>query len=225
MTFPRARLAVAATLFVAWLGYLFSLVLLSWHTVVLSRPQFLVTNLCVVADLSDAADGKPARTVKIDQVFWSNRPADLKGAKIEIANLADAAPQGYSGPGKYILPLQEKLTKAGPVYRIAVVPSSPRYEPAFVDVVVYAVGADKERAIRLASEFLGLSDADARASIDRVAADKQPVTLARHVATEQYRLFRDGLPSALIEAASNDVRIYPVTAETLEQLEEIVKTR
>jgi hypothetical protein len=225
MTFPKARLAVAASLFVAWLGYLFLLVLSSWHTIVLSRPQFLVTNLCVVADLTDDDDGKPARNVTVDQVYWSNRPVDLKGARIDIANLADAGPQGYAGPGKYILPLQERQAKAGPVYQIAIVPSSPRYEPAFVDVNVYSVGADKEQAVRAAIELFGLSEAEARASINHVVDDKQRVTLARHVATEQYRLFRDRLPSALIEPVSNDVRIYRVTPETIEQLDEIFKTR
>jgi hypothetical protein len=225
MTFPRARLAVAASLFVAWLGYLLLLVLGSRHTIVLSRPQFLVTNLCVVADLTDDGDGKPARTVKIDRVFWSSRPVDLTGAQLEIANLPDAAAQGYAGPGKYILPLRERSPKPGPIYQIAIVPSSPWYEPAFVDITVYSVGPDKDRAIRLATELLGLSEADARASIDRAANDKQPVILARHVSAEQSRAFHERLPNAVVEPVSNDVRIYPVTPETLLQLGEIANTR
>jgi hypothetical protein len=225
MTFPRARLAVAASLFTAWLGYLFLLVLTSQHTVVLSRPQFLVSSLFVVADLTDDGDGKPARTATIERVLWSSELVDLKGAKIKIANLPDTALQGYEGPGKYILPLQELPAKSGPVYQIARVPPSPRYEPAFVDVDVIDVGADKDRAIRLAIELFGLSEADARASINQVVDHKGPVTLAHHVSFEQFRAFRERLPNANIKIAGNDVRIYPLTSETKKQLDEIVKTR
>ena len=103
--------------------------------------------------------------------------------------------------------------------------TTPEVPPAAVPPVKPSNLSPQRLARRLAIELFGLSEADARASIDRVVNDKQRVTLARHVAIEQYRMFRDRLPTALIEPVSNDARIYPVTPETLEQLDEIVKTR
>jgi hypothetical protein len=104
MTFPRARLAVSAILFVGWLGFLLYLVIDS-PTVILSRPQFLGAQLFVVADI---AGTKPAG-ITIDELLWSNNPADaekLVKKQIQILGAADwTRGVGYEGPGKYLLPL------------------------------------------------------------------------------------------------------------------------
>ena len=54
-------LAVAAGLFAAWIGYLFYLALTAGHPpVVLSRPQFLVADLWVIAEVdATTRDGSP----------------------------------------------------------------------------------------------------------------------------------------------------------------------
>src|SRR5437667_151918 len=57
MTFPKARLVVAACLFLGWLGFLFYLVV-NARTVVLSKPQFLIAQAFVVVDVG--ADGGSA---------------------------------------------------------------------------------------------------------------------------------------------------------------------
>src|SRR5947209_10924312 len=105
MTFPRARLTVAACLFAAWQGYLLLLVIVTRHTIVLSRPQFLVSDLWVLAELT--GEEKPDRKAQILDLYWFKNPADrnLKDKTITVSNLPEAGPQGYIGPGKYIRPL------------------------------------------------------------------------------------------------------------------------
>jgi hypothetical protein len=224
MTFPRARLAVAASLFVAWLGYLLLLVVGSRHTIVLSRPQFLVANLWVLAEVKDDEEGTPARAVKILEVFLP-KDSDLKGKSVEVANLADAGPQGYIGPGKYILPLDEP-TPAYAYYSVPPVPFTigSGFVPTFVDVRLYAPVGDAAEVARAAREIFGLSEADARAKM--IVAEKNgSVVLARNVRHERLLEFNKRFPNIKALPQPNDIRIYPMTAETMEQLKEMLKAR
>jgi hypothetical protein len=101
MKTPQIRLAVAAALFVAWIGYLAYVALAVPRPEILSRPQFLISSLDVVAEVRS-----PEQPVIIRKVEW---PRDAQqpreGDQITVTNLADC--QGWSGPGDYILPLQE----------------------------------------------------------------------------------------------------------------------
>lgn len=116
MNHPKARLAISALLFLGWLGFLLYLVVDS-RTVILSRPQFLVAQVIVVADLG--AGPGPA---VVEEVLW---PADranerLVNQPIRIAGIAGLADkQGYGGPGKYLLPLMKTMTGS---YQIAPLP-------------------------------------------------------------------------------------------------------
>ncbi len=73
MSRGRARLTVAAIVFVAWMGCLMALaypVLREQLTsgkkaIVVSRPQLLVANLVVVAELQDGSHKPPPRQVKL----------------------------------------------------------------------------------------------------------------------------------------------------------------
>ncbi len=233
MTFPRARLVVSACLFLAWLGYLLYLVLLSRHTVVLSRPQFLVASLCVIGEVGDK-DRQPDPEVRVVDVVWSDSPADgkLKDTKVHVANLADAGPQGYIGPGTYILALNKMGPPTVPLFVVTPVPSSPGYVPAFVNVRLYAPGPEPARAVRLAHADLGLDEADAR-DLVKAATVKTPVLLVRNVRRERALKFvndleegsrgaKDGPEVAL---PANDIRIYPLTPETRAQLDELIAAR
>jgi hypothetical protein len=231
MTFPRARLVVSATLFLAWLGYLLLLVNLSRNTIVLSRPQFLVARLWVVAELADNG-GKPAPEVRVVDVAWSADPADqqLKGARITIGNLPEATGQGYIGPGPYILPLRKTPDKNA-AFRIVTVPPSPGYNPAFVKVTLFDAGADPKRTAEAASEHLGLSAEEAGRRVEAVVKGT-PTVLAEHVPHDQAEAFRRALagdgpaPHGLdLDFVGNDIRIYPRTPETGEQLDELRSAR
>src|SRR5690349_3751792 len=108
MTFPKARLVVSAILFLGWLGFLLYLVLDS-STIILSRPQFLIAQVYVIAEMSDDTKGVDPR-VKIDEVLWSADPKDAKltSQTIVLPELTLATKDhGWEGPGKYILPLQK----------------------------------------------------------------------------------------------------------------------
>jgi hypothetical protein len=130
MVFPRARLIVAACLFVGWLGFLLFLVIQNQRMIVLSRPQFLAASLYVIADVRGTEE-KPASQVKIERVAWAKAAGDhnLTGQTIDVKNLADLGKaQGYAGPGPYILPLREV---GGQGYEIVPVP------PSLSDVRIY----------------------------------------------------------------------------------------
>src|SRR5437868_14387896 len=103
----RMRLIGAVGLFVAWMGWLGYLALTARHPLVLSRPQFLVSSLDVIAQIKDKDDTQ----IVVREVHWPNT-ADLKkelvGKKISIVNLQDA--KGWNGPGEYILALVRTST-------------------------------------------------------------------------------------------------------------------
>ena len=127
---PAARLALSAVLFVAWLAWLGYLVVTAAHPIVLSRPQFLVSDVDVIAKLSDGAE-QPNDFVHVESTFWS-RSSTLKldGQDIRIRNLDHVGKkQGWQGPGVYILP----LVKKGSDYLVASLPRSPGFEPAMRD--------------------------------------------------------------------------------------------
>jgi hypothetical protein len=127
MLSAKARLAVAAALFLGWLGWLGYLVSQTREPIVLSRPQFLVSNLHVIATLTGS--DTPDTEVTIKEVAWAGSAADIKaGDRINIPNLKGVGPdQGWRGPGDYILPLMK--WKDG-TYRITPVPPSPGYNPS-----------------------------------------------------------------------------------------------
>jgi hypothetical protein len=130
---PRARLMVAAALFLGWIGYLFFLMINSRDPVILSRPQFQVANLHVVAVLTggDFPDG----TITIKEVLEAPEVADekLQGQKVSVKDLEekveenkqDRAITGWRGPGEYLLP----LLKLKDGLRLAPIPLSPGYRP------------------------------------------------------------------------------------------------
>jgi hypothetical protein len=233
MTFPRARLAVAATLFILWLLYLLSLVIVSRHTIVLSRPQFLVADLSVLAEVKDDG-GKPSPDVTIRAVYWSIDPRDsaLVDTPTTIANLPFAVEQGYDGPGLYILPLRNDGTREKPQYEIKTVPFSPGYVPNFVKVVVFAgpgAAVDAARVARLASEYLDVNAEEVRAAIQAIAPKGGSRILARAVRRDRAEQFRKALDDEKkgvgVELPGDDLRIYPLTPETKEQIDEMTRVR
>ncbi len=96
---------VSGLLFFGWLGYLIFLVVTlpqapGGGPVVLSRPQFLVSDLDVSANITDLRG-----PVVIDEVFYPREGGPSPGQKIVVSNLAKCAPD-WRGPGRYILALR-----------------------------------------------------------------------------------------------------------------------
>jgi len=131
------RLVVAATLFAGWIGWLVYLAATQRNPVVLSRPQLLISDLDVIAQVDD-----PKEKVVVKEVYaWrQNGDPPTVGTALEIANLdkcrrfprdnekADAVPPDWQGPGLYILPLR----KVDEHYEVALIPPSPGFSPALI---------------------------------------------------------------------------------------------
>lgn len=101
MTFPRARLAVSAALFLGWLGFLAYLVF-NTSDIVLSRPQFLLAQVVAVGEIPAGST-----QVRITDVLWAAHDSDRKlvDQTLDLPEVADAV--HARGPGVYLLPLQK----------------------------------------------------------------------------------------------------------------------
>jgi hypothetical protein len=129
------RLLLVAGLLVGWLGYLAYLV---WElpetearqALILSRPQLLVSEVDVVAQVSD-----PGEEVVIERVLYQQDGLDLKpGDRLAITNLkacrsswppSTRERDDWVGEGLYLLPLRRQ----GSAYEVVRVPASPGYTP------------------------------------------------------------------------------------------------
>src|SRR5438270_12803057 len=102
----RMRLGLAATTFVAWIGWLAFLAFTTTQPVILYRPQVLVSRLDVIAEVT-AKGEHPAKEVTVREVHWPPEEREhLTGHKITVTNLAGLGhEEGWRGPGSYILPL------------------------------------------------------------------------------------------------------------------------
>jgi hypothetical protein len=122
----RAVLALLVMLFVGWLGYLALLAYTTRQPIVLSRPQLLVSNAIVIADLTGGGE-HPDGTATVREVVWAGDPAakDRLKDKVRIANLERAnADRGWQGSGAYILPLTELRDHN---YRLTALPAPPGF--------------------------------------------------------------------------------------------------
>jgi hypothetical protein len=150
------HLIVAASLFAGWILYLAYLAVTAGTQpisrngpIVLSRPQLLISNYVIVAQLDeadDAADPSQVSTIEIDspkqndgqkqtirvrvtldQVIWPERQ---DGQQRAIRVTSPSACQGWAGPGRYILPLIKTGGEEN-TYELAPVPRSPGIEQHF----------------------------------------------------------------------------------------------
>jgi hypothetical protein len=125
------RFVLAATLFAAWIGWLVYLVVEmksslppgATRQVVLSRPQFLVSSLDVIADVPTIT-ADPAE-VTVREVAWpkDKEAQELVGKKIQVSHLPECR-EDWVGPGEYILPLM-RLGEQG--YQVVPLPRSPGF--------------------------------------------------------------------------------------------------
>jgi len=134
MRAARIWLVLSVGLFVAWIGWLAYLAAtvtrdadapgLHPQPVVLSRPQFLVSTLDVIAEVKEKY-GKPDPIVTIRGVHWPRAAEKERAGKtITVSNLPTC--QGWKGAGLYILP----LVPDGQDWQVAAIPHSPGFPPA-----------------------------------------------------------------------------------------------
>lgn len=139
------RLILTVVLFAGWLGYLGYLVVCRPHApsgllgafegrpLTLSRPQFLVSTLDIVAEVS-GENGEhvvvkevlfPATNppVKMDETIRVENIERCRAVADPLAKNADPLPD-YTGPGLYLLALQSLDVGEGP-HRFQVAPTPP----------------------------------------------------------------------------------------------------
>lgn len=125
------RLVLVTGLFLAWLGYLAYLVTVTPRDpVILCRPQFLVSELDVIAQVASLD-----RPVVVEEVLYPAETVDLIGKELHVSNLALCAPpahlqkipgqRDFTAPGSYILALRKLETTAGAPASYEVVPTPP----------------------------------------------------------------------------------------------------
>ncbi len=150
----RVALAVIATAFILWIGFLAFLAYTAGHPIVLSRPQMLASNLVVIAQVSGDAR-HPEKTATVVEVPWAaDRAAQPQSkAKITVSNLdqvsaadADHLRGVWRGPGEYILPL---TTASNDTFRVTSIPPSPGYPQAEADRLrIYPVTPDTREELQ-----------------------------------------------------------------------------
>jgi hypothetical protein len=125
-------LAVSAVLFLAWIGWLAYLAATTTRPTVLARPQFLVADLYVIAqvDADPQAPDQPAEMVTVKKVVWSKEPGDTKRTQILVKNLSKVnAEHGWEGPGEYVLALSH--AREGPdLFQVTPLPRTPGFSGA-----------------------------------------------------------------------------------------------
>jgi hypothetical protein len=142
------RLAVAAALFAGWIGYLAYLAATTTEPIVLERPQFLVAELYVIANV-DAAQAVPLETVTVREVVWAANSADQSLQKMTVKNLPKCGVKKqpkdgggalvFPGPGEYILPLSH--TKEPGVFVVTLEPRTPGFPGRAMQAQMELVGA------------------------------------------------------------------------------------
>ncbi len=122
------RLVVTAVLFLSWVGYLAYLALMTRNPVVLSRPQFLVSELHVLATRDGGDD------FVVNDVLWPpDKKVEWQGKKIVVDNLKDC--ETWSAKGWQTAPPPEgqkvlmPLRQAGSDFDVSPIPASPGYPP------------------------------------------------------------------------------------------------
>lgn len=145
MVFPKARLVVSAGLFLAWIGFLAYLVARTRDPVILSRPQLLVSNLVVIAELS-ADEGHPSSNIRVKEVLRAGEKSDhdLVGKELQAIYLAECrAPHGWDGAGLYLVPLTKVKGAQESIYYVTILPVVPGYKAKLApDTRIYRVTDD-----------------------------------------------------------------------------------
>src|SRR5262245_51091378 len=150
MKSAKLKLTLAAAAFAFWIVYLIYLVLVTNRPVVhwwppsvsktepefLSRPQFLLSQIDVVAQVDDVKGPVVVREVLYPH---TEKAEELINKTIQVEDLAKCGPLptrdkeklDWTGPGLYILPLVH--TEQPDVYRVALTGRSPGYPPHSTD--------------------------------------------------------------------------------------------
>jgi hypothetical protein len=213
----KFRLAVAVCLFVGWIGWLAYLVATTHNPVIISRPQFIVADLWVRGKL-DGDGNSPKATLVVGEVLWASDKQDLGlvDKQITVQYLDKVGKDlGWAGPGDYLLPLQKNKDAKKAGFRLAALPTSPGFSPAFQ---LIDPGTNTEEVAELIAQATGL---DLQAAKDKVA--HAPSTLKSPAQPEERFVFEKKLKELGATFSHEERRIYRATLQALEQVQELRK--
>ncbi|MFO0863187.1 MAG: hypothetical protein U0744_00755 [Gemmataceae bacterium] len=150
MTSPRGRLLLFTVLFLAWLGWLGYLVSKTRDTIVLSRPQLLVSSHVAVLRIEEK-EGKPSPEATLVESLKAAQNAELPKS-LNVRDLPNIdATSGWRGPGEYLVPLTV-LTEAKTI-RVTPIPMSPGFVPrGESDIRIYPATPDVLRQFKSLGE-------------------------------------------------------------------------
>ena len=211
----KLRLAVAVCLFVGWISWLAYLVATTRNPVILSRPQFIVADLWIRCQL-EGVGNTPQPTLVVREVLWARDPKDqgIVEKQITVEDLDNVGwDLGWAGPGDYLLPLQKSKDGKKIGFRLAALPASPGFSPAFL---LIDPGKNKDKVAEQIAQSTGLDLQAAREKVDHA-----PSTLKALVSQEERSLFEKKLKELGATFSHDERRIYRATPEALEQLQEI----
>ena len=131
MKLTTLRFVLMVVLFAAWIGWLVYLVVQlkssvppgETRPVVLSRPQFLVSSLDVIAEVPTIATEPVEVTVRA--IAWpkDKDTQDLVGKQIKVNHLSECR-EDWIAPGEYILALMRSGEQG---YQVVPLPRSPGF--------------------------------------------------------------------------------------------------
>jgi len=143
MTGAKVRLAIAATLFLAWLGWLGYAALNKSRAPVVSRAQAAATITPIVAEITDENGGPGSLVTVVDPVLRVGGPA--VGLKVRIVNLPETT--GFIGPGAYLLLLAK--ARGSEDYYVVGQQRSPGFDLGAGKPTIYPWSADVHTQAKL----------------------------------------------------------------------------
>ena len=209
----KLRLAVAVCLFVGWISWLAYLVATTRNPVILSRPQFIVADLWIRCQL-EGVGNTPQPTLVVREVLWARDPKDqgLVEKQIAVEDLDNVGwDLGWAGPGDYLLPLQKSKDGKKIGFRLAALPASPGFSPAFL---LIDPGKNKDKVAKQIAQNTGL---DLQAAKEKVKHAPSVLKLPPNLDRVEFERKLKQLGATL----RTEMRIYLATPEALEQLQEI----
>jgi len=209
----KLRLAVAVCLFVGWISWLAYLVATTRNPVILSRPQFIVADLWIRCQL-EGVGNTPQPTLVVREVLWARDPKDqgIVEKQITVEDLDKVGRDlGWAGPGDYLLPLQKSKDGKKIGFRLAALPASPGFSPAFL---LIDPGKNKDKVAKQIAQNTGL---DLQAAKEKVKHAPSVLKLPPNLDRVEFERKLKQLGATL----RTEMRIYLATPEALEQLQEI----
>lgn len=219
MVFPKARAAVGAVLFLAWLVFLAYLAFDRIEPTILARPQILTANLLVIADLEDS-EGRPSPRIRVQKLLATEKDSwrNIAGSSLDLDDLPfHSALQGWQGAGSYLVPITRTEKGKVTLDQVTPLPIVPGYFAPASEVTVN-IGKQPDAMVKLIAHWTGVPLARLR----EMAA--QPVVVLTNVPVRSPADSRDLREQ--VEAAGGSVerlrpaesRIYQATPDVLAQL-------